>query len=255
MAGDPEAVLAGDRVAVLAEFAADEAVRPWALRMAAALAEVGYPALVVSAREGGRRVAAPPELPPGIAIVSRANARYDFGSWAAALDAWPDLAAKRVLLTNDSIIGPLSGTSRELSTLLRRAEADSAEVFAATLGRTGAEHLQSYFLLFRPGTLARPAVRGFFANLPLSRDRVDLVQRYEHGLTALLDAEGISRAAAWEPGSFGFGPGVNPSLCWQELFDAGFPFLKRRLLTHPRFATVRPIILAHVHQRYGVDLA
>lgn len=256
VAGDVDAVLGGERVALLAEYATTPELRPWALRMAGALAGAGYPTLVLAARDRGRPVDAPAELPPGVAVVSRANARYDFGSWAAALAAWPRLGdTAHVLLTNDSIIGPLTGRPDELATLLRRGEADPADVFAATLGRTGAEHLQSYFLLFRDEVLSRPAVQDFFANLPFSRDRIDLVQRYEHGLTALLRSEGISHAAAWDPASLGFDDGVNPSLCWLELFDAGFPFLKRRLLTHPRFATVRPIILAHVRDRFGVDLA
>ncbi len=254
VAGDVEGVVSGDRVAVLAEFATSDEVRPWALRMAGALAGAGYPTLVVSARDRGRPVAPPPDLPDGVAVVSRANARQDFGGWAAALDAFPGLVDRRVLLTNDSSIGPLTGGSEELRALLARGEASHADVFAATRSTSGQDYLHSYFLLFAPGTLARPALRSFFADLPITRDRQDRGHRYEHALTALLRAEGIPHDAAWSPADFGLDASVNLALCWRELFDAGFPFLKRRLLTHSRFATVRPIILDHVRERYGVDL-
>lgn len=254
VAGDPEVVMSSERVAVLAEFSITPEVRPWALTFAGTLAEAGYPAVVVSARPRGGRVTAPSDLPPGVAIVSRANARHDFGSWAAALDAWPALAGKRVLLTNDSIIGPLTGTAQELSAILSRGEDGTQEVFSATRSHAGQDYLHSYFLLFQPGTLGRPAVRSFFTDLPITRDRIDRGQRYEHGLTALLRQEGIPHGSAWQPSDFGFQSTVNLALCWRELFEAGFPFLKRRLLTHPRFANLRPSIVAHVQDRYGVDL-
>lgn len=223
--------------------------------MAEALAGVGYPVWVACARERGRPVSAPQPLPSGVAVVSRANARYDFGSWAAVLQAHPHVRqARHVLLTNDSIIGPLTGTGDELGALLRRGEASGLDVYAATRGWTGAEHLQAYFLQFHRGTLAHESLRSFFSTLPFTHDRTDLVQRYEHGLTAVLRSAGLSLGAAWDPESFGFERHVNPYLCWRELLDAGFPFVKRRLLTHPRFATVRPLIVREVAERYGVDL-
>lgn len=256
VAGDPESLLHGDRVAVLAEFSGEDRVRPWALVMAGALAAAGYPCLLVCSREVGRPVTAPAFPPAGVAVVSRANVNYDFGAWAAALDAYPALAeAAHVLLTNDSIIGPLPPDSYGLRATLDRGEASGAQVWSVTRGVTGAEHLQSYFLTFNEGALHLPPVRDFFRTLPRTTDRIALVRTYEHGLTATLAAESIRTGWAWDHASFGLGPGFNPSLCWNELLDAGFPFVKRRLLTHPRFADQRPLIIGHVRERYGVDLS
>ncbi|KAB7744825.1 hypothetical protein GA707_09640 [Nostocoides sp. F2B08] len=256
VAGDPDSVVSGDRIAVLAEFSHEDRVRPWALVMAGALAAAGYPCLLVCSRERGSAVTAPDAVPHGVAIVSRANAKYDFGAWAAALDAHPALTqAGHVLLTNDSVIGPLPSDSPGLRATLDRAEASRAQVWAATRGVTGAEHLQSYFLLFNDGALSLPPVRDFFTTLPRTRDRIDLVRAYEHGLTRTLAAASIRTGWGWDHASFGVGPGFNPSLCWHELLDAGFPFVKRRLFTHPRFADQRPLIIQHVRERYGVDLS
>lgn len=256
VAGDPEAVVSGDRVAVLAEFSREERVRPWALVMAGALSAAGYPCLLVCSRERGGAVSAPDSLPDGVAVVSRANVKYDFGAWAAALDAYPVIVgAAHVLLTNDSIIGPLPPDSPGLRKTLVLGETSGVQVWAATRGVTGSEHLQSYFLMFNDGALELPPVRNFFITLPRTTDRIDLVRAYEHGLTRTLSAESIRTGWGWDHASFGVGSGFNPSLCWHELLDAGFPFVKRRLFTHPRFEDQRTLIIRHVQERYGVDLS
>ena len=127
--------------------------------------------------------------------------------------------------------------------------------FADTRGLTGSDHLQSFWLQFN-GTLADPAVLDFFSGLRPTRDRTDLNLAFEHRLSEVLDEAGVSRAWAWDAASFGYGPQVNPSLCWRELLDAGFPFVKRKLLSdHPRFRPARDEVVHHVHERYGVDLA
>lgn len=255
VAGDPAAVVAGDRVAVLAEFRRGREVRAWALGMAGELAAAGYPCLVVCSRDGAAAVDPPADLPPGVAVVSRGNVRLDFGSWAAALEAYPGIAgARHVLLTNDSIVGPLEAGHPGVGALLQRGESMGAGVFTATRGLTGSDHLQSYWLHFN-STLGHPAVRSFFSQLPPTRDRPDLIRRYEHGLTRLLLENGIETRWAWDAASFGYGPEINPSLCWQDLLEAGFPFVKRRVLTHPRFAAERPRVLHYVREHFGVDLS
>ena len=254
VAGDPEGLASQPRVAVLAEFSRGAAVRPWALRMAGALAASGYPCIIVAARDLAGRVEAPHELPAGVAVVARGNDRLDFGSWAAAIEAFPGLAeAEHVLLANDSIIGPL-GDEEAVAALLARGEASGPGVFAATRGLVGSDHLQSFWLQFN-GTFGHPAVTAFFADLPRTRDRADLNLRYEHALSETLRRSGLTLGWAWDASSWGLPPSYNPSLCWRELLDAGFPFVKRKLLgDHPRFRGVREEVRAHVRERYGVEL-
>ena len=58
-----------------------------------------------------------------------------------------------------------------------------------------------------------------------------------------------------EPTEAGEHETVTTSHRLQELLDAGFPLVKRRLFTHPRFEDQRPLIIRHVQERYGVDLS
>lgn len=256
VAGNPETVTSGERVAVLAEFDRGPHVRPWALRMAGALAAAGYPCLVVASRDLAGPVQAPDDLPDGVAIVARGNVRLDFGAWAAALEAFPGLQrARHVLLTNDSIIGPLAPGHVEVRALLDRGEASGVGVFGATRGLTFSDHVQSYWLQFN-GTLGLPSVRHFFATLPPTKDRTDLNRRFECALTPYLVDQGVTVGWAWDAASFGYPAHTNPSLCWRDLLDAGFPFVKRKLLSdHPRFRTARHDVVQHVRDRYGVDVA
>jgi hypothetical protein len=171
-----------------------------------------------------------------------------------AIEAFPGLAeAEHVLLANDSIIGPL-GDEEAVAALLARGEASGPGVFAATRGLVGSDHLQSFWLQFN-GTFGHPAVTAFFADLPRTRDRADLNLRYEHALSETLRRSGLTLGWAWDASSWGLPPSYNPSLCWRELLDAGFPFVKRKLLgDHPRFRGVREEVRAHVRERYGVEL-
>ena len=158
VAGDLDAVLGSDRVVVLAEYSLGGRLRPEALSGAAAWAAAGVPTLVVAARDAwSSKTLQVDPLPDGVAVVRRPNVGYDFGSWGAALTAYPEIAAKSlVVLTNDSLAGPYG----PLDDLLARIEASPAEVWAATANEQPQVHLQSYLLGFRggrarPGTVAR----------------------------------------------------------------------------------------------------
>ena len=162
VAGDLEAVLGSDRVVVLAEYSLGGRLRPEALTGAAAWAAAGVPTLIVAARDAwSSKTLQVDPLPDGVAVVRRPNVGYDFGSWGAALTAYPEIAAKSlVVLTNDSLAGPFG----PLDDLLARIEASPAEVWAATENEHPQVHLQSYLLGFRGGVLAREPLRGFFAD-------------------------------------------------------------------------------------------
>ena len=121
VAGDLDAVLGADRVVVLAEYSFGGRLRPEALSGAAAWAAAGVPTLIVAARDAwSPKTLQVDPLPDGVAVVRRPNVGYDFGSWGAALTAYPQIAAKSlVVLTNDSLAGPY-GPLDDLSRASRR---------------------------------------------------------------------------------------------------------------------------------------
>ena len=113
----------------------------------------------------------------------RPNVGYDFGSWGAALTAYPQIASKSlVVLTNDSLAGPYG----PLDDLVARIEASPADVWAATDTHHPAVHLHSYLLGFRGGLLAREPLRGFFAGVRAQETKRAVIETYEFGLSDLV---------------------------------------------------------------------
>ncbi|MFB9732041.1 glycosyltransferase [Ornithinimicrobium kibberense] len=246
VAGDIDKVLDRDGVVLLAEWSPARTVRDDALRAAAAYAAAGLGVLVLAARDPWHRVT-PPDLPEGVAVARRPNTGYDFGSWAAALRLWPQVAAKDlVVLTNDSLVGPLG----PVEPLLTRVGRSTADVWAATSASAPADHPQSFFLAFRNGSLEHPGLRDFFPAVRPQRSKRDVVTTYEIGLTHVIDKAGLSRETGWSQADLGLPPStVVPFGGWRELVEAGFPFVKRVLLTGPQFAAARPAVERVVRER------
>lgn len=237
--GDLDTVLDHDRVVVLAEWSAGTRVRPDALRSARAWARAGFGVLVVAARDPWVPfLSADP--PRGVAVVRRPNTAYDFGSWSHALRTWPQLADKDlVVLTNDSLVGPLG----PLDEVVTRLTAGTTQVWAATANRRPVEHLQSYLLAFRGGVLAQEPLSTHFARVTALPSKRAVVRTYELGLTRVVDGAGLTRGVGWTHAELGLPESVDLTLHgWRQLLGAGFPFVKRVLMTGSQFAQHRPAV-------------
>lgn len=243
VAGDVGEVLAADRVVVLVEWSTGRDVRACALRTARAYAAAGWPTLVVAARDPWVRLRAP-QVPAGVAVARRPNSGYDFGSWRDALAAFPQIATTdRVVLMNDSLEGPAG----PLDELLRRIEGTSADVWGVSMNPSPRRHLHSFLLAFRGGVLAQEPLRDFFAGVTAQSSKQMVIDHYELGLTAVAERAGLQVEAGWTPQELGV-PAATlvPIHAWAPLMDAGFPFVKRVLLTQLRFAAQRPAIEARL---------
>lgn len=184
-------------------------------------------------------------------VLVRENLGYDFGSWSAALGALPELGEREVLLTNSSLIGPFG----PLGPLLAHARGTGADVTAATSSLQLRPHLQSFFLRFAPGVLARPDLTAFFGGIRHHWNKVAIVRRYELGLTDLLRRSGLATAALFPAGELAVGT-RNPTIAgWRELLAAGFPFVKQSLLTDPRAGVAAAEVARAVRELYGTELA
>lgn len=160
----------------------------------------------------------------------RGNQGFDFGAWAQAWLALRDrlVRCERVLLTNDSIVGPLG--DGPFQALLDRIRRSTADVLGLTENAEVRYHLQSFFLVFQRGALASAELERFWRgvrNLPAKELVVDL---YEAQLTGLLAAAGLRCEPLFRlPGS---GPaGANEAyLRWEDLVESGCPFVKASVL-------------------------
>jgi len=96
-------------------------------------------------------------------IIRRRNVGYDFGAYKEAILSIPDRGdLARLLVTNDSVYGPL----QPLETCLSAMSPDKADVWGLTDSYGIRYHLQSYFLLFHRAALRHESFARFWKELP-----------------------------------------------------------------------------------------
>jgi len=182
------AIAPGQRaVALYVHWSPDGGVSAMVRQQVAAYAQAGFAVVFITAAP----VLCEPDWQAmrGIAalLVHRRNAGRDFGAWkdvaGAALRLMPD--AEELLLTNDSILGPILPLN-PLWPILRGA-GEGMVGLTESLG--GGAHLQSYFLLLR-GRAAIADAAAFLRRLRLSSSKWLIVQRGELGLTRYMLARG-----------------------------------------------------------------
>ena len=250
--GEESAVEETGRVALVAQFSADARISRSLLELVRQLAENGYRSVVSSTCEAPGPLEWPGPLPDGTVVLRRPNVGYDFGSWAVALDRFPQVAGlERVILTNDSMVGPFA----PIAPLLEHFERNPADVWALTDSYQLGRHLQSFFVGFRDGVLAEAPLRSFFERVRVEPEKMEVVRRYELGLTQACQRGAYSMTAMYRSQDLGI-QGENPTLTgWQRLLAAGFPFVKRTLVNDPSTAPGAVDAARVVRGRFGVELS
>ncbi|MDG6094756.1 rhamnan synthesis F family protein [Acetobacter sp. AN02] len=164
-----------------------------------------------------------------IRLCPRPNAGMDFGAWSDLLRQGIPEDAPRVLLANDSVIGPLS----PLEPLIRHMDRQDADIWGMAGSALLRPHLQSWFLSFRRDALERPAIRRVFTQNFATMTREEIIWHGELGLATAARVEGLKCIAAWNPSRLAdrLMP-VNPMhLQWEHLLRTRHtPFLKAELL-------------------------
>ena len=253
VAGDLDAVLGSDRLVVLAEYSLGGRLRPEALSGAAAWAAAGVPTLVVAARDAwSSKTLHVDPLPDGVAVVRRPNVGYDFGSWGAALTAYPEIAAKSPGRADQRL------ARRSLRSARRPARPDRGVPGRRVGGdrerATRRSICRATCSAFRGGVLAREPLRGFFAGVRAQETKRDVIQTYEFGLSELVQSHGMKTEVGWPKAALGISSSVDSVLgAWPRMLAGGFPFVKRTLLEDSRFADQRDAIAVVVQQEYGVE--
>lgn len=185
-------------LAVLAHYDPHGLVAPHVRRHAESVAAAVDRLLIVSTAvlTPGARA----ELAAVGELHERRNEGYDFCSWKYGLEHagnWRSL--DRLVLTNDSVVGPLRPLeARPLDTILGPV-GDGTAVRGVVRSEAHGPHLQSFLLAFGPAVLRDPLFAGYWTSMvPLTR-RAEIVLRYEVGLGRLLTTAGYTLDPAYVP--------------------------------------------------------
>lgn len=244
-AADPS--LAGE-ICLFATFAPAPGLKPHVPAHVESLARAGFAVVLVVNTDldpGGLRL--DPALLDRLAgCIVRENVGFDFAAWGHAYSLGQGFPrCTRLLLANDSVIGPLD--ERAYATLIERLRASDADMVGLTENRMPHRHLQSYFLAFGPRALASDAFRRAFAGMRSLPTKELVIDAYETSLTRQFERAGLRAEALFAPLYDEPRSGDDTTARWRELVDAGFPFVKASLLRDPRrAATARALVPARL---------
>ncbi len=252
---DP-ALLAGDvdRVALVASWAAAARMSRSLAQLIGGLQDAGYRVVVCSTSDDPAPLSAADDAPvrmSELTVLRRPNVGYDFGTWSVLMSRYaPLLRADKVLVVNDSLIGPFAPLGRAIADF----ESTSADVWGLVESGQVIDHLQSFFRGFRYGCLAEPTMRDYWDDIRVIPDKGQLIRAYEYGFTPFL------REHHYSSDYFVDFRGIvtrhhNPTIGgWRALLDAGVPFVKRELVRRPELVPDGGQIEDVVRAKYGVEL-
>ena len=250
--GTPAAARDPERLAILVHYSDTVAVSRSFRTLVQEFACAGYVCVVVSSCPARQPLDWSGGLPAEVIVIRKPNIGYDFGSWTVGLNSIPgSRQADSVVLANDSVVGPFRG----LGSIIKDLEETGADAWGLTDTRQYFHHLQSYFLGFRRGVLAEPALARFWDGVRHERTKWDVIRRNELALSTLLYQEGYTTTAAFRCDDF-VPAGENPVIkAWWRLLDRGYPFVKRQIITEPAVAPRSDMVIREVRAQFGVDLA
>jgi hypothetical protein len=241
----PLAAGQGGEICLFVTHAMGMELKAHAVHHARCLAEAGFSVVLIVNADGdaGRITPAADILERLAGAYVRENTGFDFGGWGhgwALGGGFP--RATRLLLANDSLVGPLDTAA--FGRLLSRLRASPADIVGLTENFVPHRHLQSFFLSFGPRALASPTLRAVLDGMHALPTKELVIDAYETALTRQLAAVGLSTAALFPP-LYDDPLSADDTLRrWRELLDAGFPFIKASLLAGPQAAAVRGLVPA-----------
>ena len=238
--------LLGTEVAFFVTYAPTPALKQHVVRHVEALLSTGMQVvLVANTPLRAEQVAIEPALLDRLAgAYVRDNLGFDFAAWAhvhALLEA-NLVGCERLLLTNDSIVGPLR--AGQLEAVMTRVRASRADVVGLTEYHAPRYHLQSFFLVFQHRAIQSNALGGFMhevKNLPSKELVIDF---YETVLSDRLARAGLQLEALFPSMAGSVFESNDTSERWDELVDNGFPYVKTSMLekhwNNPRMQALVP---------------
>lgn len=209
-------------------------------------------------------------------FIHRENVGYDFGSWRAGLEAIGTLSNfDEIICVNDSVYGPLFDLAPAINSSRHR----EADFWGMTISAQVQPHVQSWFFAMRSPVIQSETFRRFWAASAGDLPKDDIIAQREIGFSAALWAEGNRLAAVYDGREKPLASAAemrdhrswrsplrsrrnlrktrdkkapfNPSeLFYRRLWNAGVPYLKRRIFT-ANFYALDPIVVSTDLQQFS----
>jgi len=129
-------------------------------------------------------------------VLVRENIGYDFGSWKAGLELAGALdGIDELVLSNDSVIGPLAPADG----LLDRVSALPHDVCGLVANWERGWHVQSWYVCYKRQVFQSEAFARFWDSVVPCDSKLDLIGRYEVGMTEAMKQAGFTLGALFEP--------------------------------------------------------
>lgn len=184
-----------DRViALVAHYDRHDKVDPYFVFLIQQLQEVAGEILVLSASNVSFEDQG--KLGSGVRFLNRVNIGYDFGGWKDGLAAVGDLSRyDSVILANDSVY-----VSRHCFAGFFDLMANvDCGVWGITESLEIGRHLQSYFLVLRPGFFRGDAFKRFWSEMDFTQDKDDVILKGEVGLSQVALQSGLGISSVFRP--------------------------------------------------------
>lgn len=214
---------AGKDFCLFVTYSADGKIADHVLRYFNALKSCGLSMIAIIATDG-LDAALPEEILQADGLIIRKNHGWDFAAWATALASLPGLwTAKSLVLTNDSVYGPIS--DQKLNKVVDRFLNGESDIFALTDSYENRHHLMSYFIGLKNDALSAPTVRNYWKSVNSYKDKNHVIHQYELSTHDHYLKSGLKVDVAFP--STRYPSEHNPTLHhWKDLLARGFPFIK-----------------------------
>jgi hypothetical protein len=238
------------KLCFFASFDQNSSVSPFVLAYLKELKRCGFDIVFCVTSEVLREDCLPELKGLCFKIIHRQNLGYDFASWRSCFSVVEDMDdVESLLITNDSVLGPLSS----LKPLFRIMDSTKSAVWAMNDSIERAYHLQSFFMYFSKQILESRSFKDFWLDVRIIDDKFALIKEFEIGLSSALNAAGFELKALFPlsevkkrcadlgdefqyPQMLGSSK-CNPTLyCWYELVTYfSYPFVKSDVIKNNRY--------------------
>jgi lipopolysaccharide biosynthesis protein len=177
------------RLFIFAHFDLDDLIDPYVIQYLSSLADFGSVMFVSTSQLSSAQIAK--VRPYTIKALWRPNVGYDFMSWQLGLKLIKDPELyDETIICNDSVYAPIF----PLGEMFEAMENSQAPYWGVTSNSEVARHIQSYFVAFRRPVLDRQEFWQFWNDVSPQPNKRAIIERYEVGLSLLLEHLGFSGA-------------------------------------------------------------